>query len=275
MTLITILICLTLQRFFGLNTQIYCERCFECVLKPMIPLMKKLGPWGVILLTVVPALLVLAVAHWLLSDLYFGVFYSLFSLVILLLCMDLRDLDRPLRNYFEAQGRGDQQAALEFAKGFAENGAIVDEKTLNRAVTQEIFLKSQDRVFSVLFWYLVLGIYGATAYAMIAMLHRHATQVNLSHSPVLGKVRDLLSWLPGRLAGLSYALVGHFTVGFAYCLKHAMGGLETVQRFSVEAGLAAMIQDKDESKTALGLINRAIVLWMVVVALVTLGTLVR
>ena len=92
----------------------------------------------------------------------------------------------------------------------------------------------------------------------------------------LSLLRSLMDWVPVRLLGLSFALTGQFRPVFAYWCTH-LAGLATSTSMVAEYGQLALgwsastgltPETIDESE---GLINRTIILWVVALALVTVG----
>ncbi len=129
-------------------------------------------------------------------------------------------------------------------------------------------LADYPTIFSVLFYYLILGPVGALVYVMLDCL-------NIAEA---GKVRNILDWIPGRLVGLSYALVGHFAHGFAYWRKHAMSELNYAREFASKSGMAALelgnanatIAEISENTATSELVSNALILWIAVIAVFTL-----
>ena len=80
-------------------------------------------------------------------------------------------------------------------------------------------MQANNRIFGVMFWFMVLGPAGAWLYRVSDLLRRRAAfeaarQGVPAHGGDLGSVlTDLhgaLAWMPARLAALSYALAGSF-----------------------------------------------------------------
>jgi membrane protein required for beta-lactamase induction len=82
-----------------------------------------------------------------------------------------------------------------------------------------------------------------------------------------------------RLLALSYALVGHFTTAFSYLRKNFSNGFQRSMHFAIDVGFAALNlehpdvihADKEENEAALLLVDRALLLWIVILAIFTLG----
>ena len=103
----------------------------------------------------------------------------------------------------------------------------------------------------------------------------------------MNKILGVLDWVPVRLVGLSYALVGHFGSVFKSWLKKLLQGVSNTQELVAEWGMIALKQagtpDISTSTTqaapntqqaeAITLIDRSLIVWLVVILLVTFGFL--
>lgn len=284
MILLSILLCLALQRFANMGG-FFQESWFELYLKSMNPWVVKLNEWVAVLLLIVPVLLFLALLHFLFAGKLFGLSNLILATIVLLVCIDARDFKNKLAVYFYNLEKNDIQAAANSVTSFL--GDISSNNTaaeLNRAVTKAILLKSFERLFAGLFWFMILGGYGVTTYFLIALLQKTATKADPNYAglaKVAARLQDILDWIPSRLIGLSYSLVGNFNKGFSYCRNHLWSSLTEVKKFTVDSGIATLDLDPDitkatplENYAALDLINRVLIIWLIALFLVLLGILI-
>lgn len=281
MILIAILFCLALQRFANLGG-FFNSSWFEVYLKSLNQWIVKLNEWLAILLVIVPVLLFIAIVQFILAGRLFGLFNLIFATLILFLCIDARDLKNKLAPYFMNLEKGDAHAATNAVNDFIADvsGSTTE---LNRTVTKAILISSFEKIFTGLFWFMLFGPYGVITYTLIALLHKNALKVAPDYAGIAqlsAKIQDVLDWLPSRLIGISYALVGNFSKGFSYFSKHVWSNLSEVRKFSVESGLAALDVDPVASKatikenyTALDIVNRILIVWLMGLSLVLLGML--
>lgn len=148
----------------------------------------------------------------------------------------------------------------------------------------EIFMGRYQAIFAVLFWYVVLGPLGAILYAELRKLELHLKTEK--HEDVyfstgfldkLNVVRSWMDWIPVRLLGLTFALVGQFRPAFQMWLQNFRNRHD--EPLVVDYGLTALNWDLSStlsgSATELveieALITRALIVWVVVIGVFTLG----
>lgn len=284
MTLFAILICVVLQRYFGLSGIVHSTPWVGSYTRSMHSLFGKssIGTGlGGLALVVLPLVIIVALIDFFLHGWFFNFFSFVFGAIILFYCLDVRNFPEQLKNFFNAYQQRSEQAAFRYGTEFLGDDSAQDLVVLTRAITLKIFHHADHYIFSVLFWYVVLGPTGAILYFTIHYLARKqkADESLAGLTKAASQVQALLDWIPVRLLGFTYALVGHFGYAFAYWWKHVTDGLDKTEEFSYGAGLSALeLDDSDiayadieENQMALALIDRAIVLWIVVVAVFTLG----
>jgi AmpE protein len=288
MALISILFCLALQRYVKVGGW-FQTAWFEAYLRMLRPWLAKVNEKVALLLIISPILVLLAIFHFIFKLQILGLFDLIMTTMILFFCIDARDLKIRLEPYFTSLEKGDSTKATNIAESFINDDYVNDTSILPRAITQTILLKSFEQVFSGLFWFMIfgifdLGIYGVTIYFFMNLIKQHALKVNpdyLEIAKFAARIQNILEWLPSRLLGFTYALVGNFNKGCGYCSTNLMSDLQNSKKFAVDAGLAALDvkpeigeSDQNENLAALDIINRALMVWLVGMSLVLLGGLV-
>ena len=86
---------------------------------------------------------------------------------------------------------------------------------------------------------------------------------------------DLLDWLPSRLLGLTYALVGRFAPSFNLWWQQLRKIGQNQALLSVGWGLAALDLDEHSllyarAAQAKAVVNRSLVVWVVVLSVFTM-----
>ena len=137
--------------------------------------------------------------------------------------------------------------------------------TFLKQETADIFSQSYKKIFSVLFWYFVFGPVGLTLYIVVRTL-----QTYLFEQKYFTVLLGVLDWLPMRLLGLSFALVGNFGAVFKEWFKVLWQGLLDNHMQLNSWGDAALGADKNNAEQVI-LVRRALIVWLVVMALVTIG----
>jgi AmpE protein len=177
----------------------------------------------------------------------------------------------------DAWRRGDTQAALHVAG--RDLGVTADTPDALAEQAQGWLLwQAFQSFFAVVFWYSLLGPALALAYRLLALVAEH------SLNPALGeqahRLRHALDWLPARLLGASFALVGNFVAVCRWMLHELLDWQGTAARFVAHTGrlaadLVTPINAADAEPVAAmdalwALLQRAAVLWYALFALWTL-----
>ncbi len=251
------------------------------------------GPMGVIVTLAVP-LLVVSLVQAFLHGALLSVLGLLFGVAVLLYTLGPHDLDAEAEAYCAAVETGDVEGAQHSAGSLLGYDAPPDLWTRSRAVTDAVLSESNERLFSVLFWYAVLGPLGAVLFRLSALLpdrQRPADVEGAGYMDAARRLHEILAWLPARLVALCYALSGSF--------EDAMQGWNDSPQESehadsnsamlIRTGAGALRLDAegpapDEQspeahvtmvKSALGLMWRALVILLGVLLLLSLAGLTR
>lgn len=143
---------------------------------------------------------------------------------------------------------------------------------------QALFWEANESLFAVIFWMALLGPIAALVYRLVERsAHIHASY------PALGKsaqqVRALLDWLPVRLFSLLFALAGNFVQTSQFCLDYCLRDVSFNRELIEKSGRIALGLDQTAELTsenygsALNLIDRDLILFLMIVFAVTLGVL--
>lgn len=147
-----------------------------------------------------------------------------------------------------------------------------------KQIHQPIFWQANESVFAVIFWMALLGPIAVLIYRLVERsAHIHASY------PALGKsaqqIRALLDWLPVRLFSMLFALAGNFVQTSHFCLDYLFREISFNRELIEKSGRIAIGLDEtaeliDESYgSALKLIDRGLILFLIIVFAVTLGVL--
>lgn len=249
-----------------------------------------LGCW--LLPAVVISLLIYSVQFWL--------FQLVLNILVLLLCIGSWSYRQRYKQFLNACQRDDQQAAflvmqqIRFAQGAPE-----------QSFGQQLIWLNFRYYAAVLFWYAVLGAFGAIAYACLRQCSEPDTyeQANASTGDTADQTtedasfsaagvadtnaaswqrfaEDILhwaDWLPVRLFGLGFALVGDFSRTSAVLMQHA-GALQiSAPQLLAELSLAAepvpeeLLNTQEAAVSAVALAKRNVLFFLALVAILTLS----
>lgn len=218
--------------------------------------------------------------------------YFLFAVVVLLFSLGPRDLDEEVEEYADALESGDeavqQATADELLEGPPPEGAA----GRNEAVERAIYVQANNRMFGVIFWFLLLGPTGAWAFRVLDLVRHRSRRRSAAgeavSGPADGAVRTLhgiLAWPSARLLAVGYVLAGNFEEAVAawrvsgqeFLLRFYAVTDEVVARVGIAAsGRAALdVNDSGEAlrriRAARALIMRT--LWMIWCPIISVLTL--
>jgi membrane protein required for beta-lactamase induction len=248
-------------------------------------------PWavypGVLLVLAVPALPVYLVSESLKGpEIIWDMAYLSFAVLIVFFCLGPRDLGSEVDEYCEARDNGDDEAAervlIEMAEGGNPRVSDID------VVEDAIFAQSNNRIFGVIFWFVVLGPVGAWIFRVsdlmrrrVVFQHQRGEDDNEAILIAIEAIYGILKWIPARLAMLGYALSGSFDDAMnAWRGELAAEGVPIDVRNDIlvaRVGKAAMTGFLDEpanssaaARNSMRIVHRTVFLWVIVIALLTI-----
>jgi hypothetical protein len=247
MVLIAVLIVLGLQYGFGVVSQTFFQSGMSSLWQKISQLggnPEAGGGWaGVSQFVVLPALVV-GVIFLIVDHLLGSIGYFVLATAWLWFCLDL-----PSRHASSAKG--------------STHPGVLD---LTSALC---------RIFVPIFWFalfgpvgLALAVFSSVAVAQLPQ----EPQEDLVYPGLLRAIDAILAWLPMRLFALSCALVGQFAEVFRFLLKHWRQGLAKQAEF-VQGLVVTVLPDGAKGDALTALVMRNFWVWLVVIALVSVGLL--
>lgn len=253
----------------------------------------------VILLTVVLVLPVFAVIFSLIgTDNPFP--FLLLAIVVLLFSLGPRDIGEEIDEYCRALESEDQEQIQRATKAIVEGAVPDDERERIALVEEAVCIQANNRLFAIVFWFVVLGPLAAWTYRVTDLIRRRAvfTAARDEEGAVnAARIRDAavmihgwFAWIPARLTAVGYATAGNFDEAFAALrapsAERDASTSEHSEHLLARVGLAALsIQDKpDETATERGirgataakrLVFRLLLIWAVIISAMTLYGLTR
>ncbi len=296
MKLIALVIALLLERLATHLFHLRSPRWLDRFIDPVLGIGSRIpGLPPVLLAVLVVALLALPVlgVWFLIDDTLLGVPYVVFSVVVLFFSLGPEDIGEEVENWCRAVEAGEEERAGQLAKAILE----CDPRP-NYSISDAIFVQGNNRFFSVVFWFVLLGPVGAATMRIADLVRRRALfqqaradeqQTHEQHLPEATEtVHAVLAWLPARLTAIGYLLAGSFDSGWSAWgrtdreAEADLGGRS--DQLLARVGCAAMSQPEpinpdDEShdtgavaqaRAALQLVMRALFFWAATVAALTL-----
>jgi AmpE protein len=207
-----------LTKFFHLREFRWLDPVFDRVTTRLAVSSRAAAVVGVIGLAVV-AVLPVALLSFVLAGELFQVPYFLLAVIVLLFSLGPRDLKIEANDYCEAVIANSEEDVQKVAREMLENDPPADPEAHIIAVRRAIFIQANNRVFAVMFWFLLLGPTGAWLFRVIDLLRRRLAYQYLRdadrHSAssvvrVVRSVHGVLAWVPARLLVAGYALAGSY-----------------------------------------------------------------
>jgi membrane protein required for beta-lactamase induction len=216
MAMISILLALAVERFLLEQERFHQDGWFDRYTSWLRK--QSIGDWvnsgtvGVIGL-LFPPLLLTVLIQLLLHDRLGGVLEFLFATAVLVYSLGPKNLDRQVENFVDAWDDGEETRAREIADDLITNTSSSSEQELSRAIAGGILQQACYRIFSVLFWFMVLGPLGALLYRLSRALQSGSAAAIDPDEEFLGSVSrllEILDWVPARISAACYALAGNF-----------------------------------------------------------------
>jgi membrane protein required for beta-lactamase induction len=288
MNLISILLALAVETFYkpvaGLRRFDWFNRYHEKLYGALNGQPLRDGPVGVILLIGLVALAVWIVLAILAS--LSGLLAFLFGLVVLIFTLGPRDLEQDVEEILTCLEHGDTEAAVLKARSLGDGNDIEASSTqeLVRWVRDRVLVEANIRLFGVLFWFLFLGPIGAVLFRLTCQARQQPSVEN----DYLLAARDLyriLAWIPARLSVLCYALAGNFVDTISHWNGMSDLWQSDSESFLIASGkgaIAAEYSSEEEQQEidatpiqqAMALVKRALIVWIALLALLTLTGLI-
>ncbi len=174
-----------------------------------------------LLLILFTALIVSPVAliSALLAGTLFQVPYFLLAVVVLLFSLGPRDLKEEVNDYCAAVDAGRSDDVQMLTRELIERDHPEDPDQRTALVGRAVFIQANNRIFGVVFWFIVLGPTGAWLFRVLDLMRRHLAfqhaqgdeqQVDASLVSAVRGLHGFFAWLPARLLAGGYALAGSF-----------------------------------------------------------------
>lgn len=217
-------------------------------------------------LVVVPILIVVLIIQAILAPFAQGAWKIIFDFVVLLYCLGPDSFYQPLEQQSKSLFRK-THATAEAEQVIAKNEEDLDEteQQVQHAALEAFDIKAvifdaNNKIFAPLFWFALLGPFGAVLYRLTEQL---------LENDFIEIAKSVLDWIPVRLFGFGIALVSYFVEVFPKWFKYLVRGLNDNRRL-LETCVSCALKKNRNVAHLLALIDRAIIVWLVVLALIVL-----
>ena len=276
MALISIILGLLLDRTFRHLHDLRDMTWFEFYVQAIQRLIgKRLPPLQFIIILAIPVSLLLSV-QILLHDFLFNLPGFIFGIIIFIYCLGPACLSTDIEAYIHARTLGDEDEALHYAGTITDSSASTSPDQQTSDVTRAILYIANERIFATIFWFVILGPFGAMLYRLISELSKQIDFDELADFSEF--IHAIMAWVPARMLAAGYALTGNFDGAYhAYKDRaHTTDFSHSNNEVLVATGLGAMHNLEAENElasiyAAQALVMRSVIVWIGILAVMTLG----
>lgn len=248
------------------------------------------------LVAVLPPFAAVVLVHQLLASAHI-LLAAAFNVAALYFTLGFRQFSHHFTEIQLAVKSGDVERARQLLEEWrGASGVVRTREEVIRLSIEEALVASHRHVFGVLLWYVLLGPGGAVLYRLAAFLEQRWKTLG-GFGRFAGRAFQLLEWPAVRLTAASFAVVGDFEDA-VYCWRtQARTWMEASSGVVLAAGAGAMgvrlgmpVQEVEGMQprpelgvgepadgpfldSTVGLVWRALVVWIFVLALITLARL--
>jgi len=291
MTLITILIALLIEKYANLHAKFRDTRWFCNYINWINKIFSEHkwmnGPAGVLII-IAPATAAVGAVFSILDG-YHSIYSFIFSILILSFSIGPNKFYDDVTKFIRLKKHGDNEGALWCLDKILGRDLPESEPLLILKLTKAILVQTSKRLLAVLFWFVVLGPVGAILYRLSNVMHDDKIE-NKEDSPFASAAAHLqfiLHWIPSRLTSLSFAISGSF-VHASDCWSNTTS--DTTDDSSVKdqpykdnneelltcIGISALQLGEtelnlDSITETLKMCLRAVIVWVTVIAIMTLA----
>jgi len=263
----------------------------------------RFSSWPVIIPVVLLAMaLVLPVflARYSIGDALYGFPYLILAIAVLFFSLGPSDIGEDVDQYCKALEDNDDERVTITARAMTESDVPTNAPARTQQFEESVCVQANNRLFAVIFWFVVLGPVGAWAYRVSDLIRRRAvfssarrgidadtTMGGMSDDILIAatNVHGWLAWIPARLTAIGYGLAGSFdgaksawkSPADTRALPHSAQSEQLLAR----VGTAALAMHKREDETdnerairgaiaANGMVFRLLFIWAAVIAAMTL-----
>lgn len=250
---------------------------------------------GLTLMALLAALIMLPIGlvSLLLDDALLHIPSFAFSVLVLLFCLGPRDLQHEINDYCAAVADGDEDDINRLARELLETDPPESREQRAERIQDAAFVQANNRIFGVVFWFLLLGPTGAWIFRVLDLMRRRIwfksgrdeSGTNTREIVWMSRVlHGFFAWLPARLLAIGYALAGSFEDAMAGWRKDYSKEIvtfyeqtETILSRVGDGALSMPASDAvpapgERARSAMNLIIRTLwLIWCPIIAVLTLA----
>ena len=206
MILLTILIVIASLQYWGSGGPLQQDGWFRKWLDWLATQTKE-GTPAHLLLAVLPPGLLIGIVAAVVGGQFWGLGELILGVVVLLYSLGRGDLSAELADYLDSWTRGDFEGAfVKLSRTSFGLEAVETAIAVHRVARNRLYMRGFERLFAVLFWFLVLGPPGALVYRLIRL---YPSDDDASRA-LRWKVLQVVDWIPARLVACGFSVIGDF-----------------------------------------------------------------
>lgn len=207
----------------------------------------------------------------------------IYAVLVLVLCLGPRNLNLEISAYLKARAAGDAAGAAQSAELLLGRKPPKDPQACAQALSEAALVRAGDWLFSVLFWFALLGPLGAVLFrsADIIAVRAAKDHPGSSYAHAAERLKLVMAWVPMHLLSFTYAIAGSFDEAMGDIRRSyrctSMHFLDRGNDVVLCAGRVAVRGIADDEKdevellhAAVDLIWRGVVIWLAVIGIITL-----
>jgi AmpE protein len=169
--------------------------------------LKGLPGFAVFLIIFGLPLITLGLINGILTSLFGDIGAFLLALAVLVYTFGPRDLDTGVNRILQAEDESEQAAAL---AELLDGPVPEDEDQCQEQAVEAVFREALRRWFGIIFWFAVLGIYGALLYRLAVWITERPCRPEDEQHQWFTRLRQVLDWPVAQLMTLSLAIATDF-----------------------------------------------------------------
>lgn len=285
MTLIIILCGLALEYFLAMLDKLrqltWFSRYNNWLENKLMPFRYWNSALGIITTLAGPLVLILLIDCGL-SSVFFPLSY-LFALIILLHSIGPIFPNQSLNAYIEALENEDDVQAKCYARELCHSMVSPDPDKNEKEIIGGIFVAANERLYAVIFWFIVLGPFGAMLYRLANILKLKYQDMHGGYADSARHLNHILNWPTTRLFALGNALAGNMTGAIEAWKVNEDRSFAVNETVLISSGFGALHYHLDKSKQkdnadrsywiklTKSLINRTLIIWLTVLGIITIA----
>ncbi|WP_347904028.1 regulatory signaling modulator protein AmpE [Pseudomonas purpurea] len=237
MSFLVLLLAVWIEKFSALRQRVQRDKGWLRELAKLEASPRLTGrPWLVLALLVLLPVVLLGLLLVVLDPLAYGLLALPVHVLVVIYSLGRGDLLGGLGPFRDAWRREDLQAASHVAKRDLDICADSGEQLLER-VQAHLLWQAYQSFFAVIFWYFLLGPVAALSYRLLALAAEHSKNTALAERA--SQLRHAFDWVPVRLLGASFALVGNFVAVSRVMLHELLNWNISAAQLIEKVGLVA------------------------------------